>query len=138
MKSEISNLNYCNCHNCITINCPSGIRVVAGVKELEHRYQMLVKELELLNSISSDANVAYGKVNKLLSEKLTTAEAALAAAKAEVAALRKDAARLDWMDTVDCGIDHIGYGNYRHYIGIGFAGTIRDGIDAARMAKEPK
>jgi len=55
----------------------------------------------------------------------------LAAAQAEIAALRTDAERLDWLDTVDCGINHIGYGEYRDYIGRGFIKKIREVVDAA-------
>ena len=58
-------------------------------------------------------------------------EKELAAALAEIAARRKDAERLDWLDTVDCGINHMGYGEYRDYIGRGFIKKIREVIDAA-------
>ena len=40
-------------------------------------------------------------------------------------------ARLDWLDTVDCGIFHRGYGEYRYYIGEGFTKKAREVIDAA-------
>ena len=40
-------------------------------------------------------------------------------------------ARLDWLDTVECGIFHRGYGEYRHYIGEGFTKKAREVIDAA-------
>jgi len=39
-------------------------------------------------------------------------------------------ARLDWLDTVECGIQHKSYGEYRHYIGKGFP-KAREIIDAA-------
>ena len=40
-------------------------------------------------------------------------------------------ARLDWLDTVECGIFHRGYGEYRYYIGEGFTKKAREVIDAA-------
>ena len=39
-------------------------------------------------------------------------------------------ARLDWLDTVECGIQHKSYGEYWHYIGKGFP-KAREVIDAA-------
>jgi hypothetical protein len=39
-------------------------------------------------------------------------------------------ARLDWLDTVECGIQHRSYGEYWHYIGKGFP-KAREVIDAA-------
>lgn len=44
---------------------------------------------------------------------------------------QKDAERLDWLDTVQCGFDHIGYGDYRYYVhGKGYS-KAREVIDAA-------
>jgi hypothetical protein len=39
-------------------------------------------------------------------------------------------ARLDWLDTVECGIQHRSYGEYWHYIGKGFP-KAREVIDEA-------
>jgi len=50
---------------------------------------------------------------------------------AEIAMLRKDTERLDWLDTVDCGINQCGYGEYRDYTGRGFIKKIREVVDAA-------
>jgi hypothetical protein len=43
-------------------------------------------------------------------------------------------ARLDWLDTVECGIQHKSYGEYWHYIGKGFP-KAREVIDAAMKEK---
>jgi len=59
------------------------------------------------------------------------------AAQAEIAMLRKDTERLDWLDTVDCGVDHMAYGEYRYYIGGGFIKKIREVIDAAMKKSAP-
>jgi hypothetical protein len=58
-------------------------------------------------------------------------ERELTTAQAKIAMLRTDAERLDWLDTVDCGINHIGYEEYRDYIGRGFIKKIREVVDAA-------
>ena len=42
-----------------------------------------------------------------------------------------DAKRLDWLDTVECGISHRGYGDFRYYIGDGFTKKIREVVDEA-------
>ena len=66
--------------------------------------------------------------NELIDHALTLARE-LKEARAEIAILRKDAERLDYLDTLECGIDHIGYGEYRYYIGDKFTIKIREVID---------
>jgi hypothetical protein len=44
-------------------------------------------------------------------------------------------ARLDWLDTVECGIQHRSYGEYWHYIGKGFP-KAREVIDEAMKESE--
>ena len=51
----------------------------------------------------------------------------LADAKTELAEAN---VRLDWLDTVECGIRHRSYGEYWHYIGKGFP-KAREVIDEA-------
>lgn len=76
----------------------------------------------------------YDKPYDYLLERIKDLELELTAAIAEIATLRRDAERLDWLDTVECGIYHKGYGEYRYYID-GFTKKIRKVIDAA-MEKE--
>jgi hypothetical protein len=66
--------------------------------------------------------------NELIDHALTL-ERELKEARAEIAILRKDAERLDYLDTLECGIDHRSYGEYRNYIGEGFTQKIREVID---------
>lgn len=58
--------------------------------------------------------------------------------EAENAELRKDAERLDWIDTLSSsGLDHIAYGDYRYYVhGKGYR-KVREVVDEA-MSKERK
>jgi len=52
----------------------------------------------------------------------------------ELAELKKDKARLDWLQTIELvGIDHMGYGEYRHYAGTTHYKSIRQVIDIAML-----
>lgn len=72
-----------------------------------------------------------------LEREVTAMTAANADLTAQLAAARRDAERLDWIDTLSSsGLDHIGYGDYRYYVhGKGYP-LVREVIDAAM--KEPK
>lgn len=51
-----------------------------------------------------------------------------------------DKERLDFLDTIACGFDHLGYGDYRHYSDEWYRKTgrsVRDVIDTA-MAEAKK
>ncbi len=52
----------------------------------------------------------------------------------EISELKKDKERLDWLSKIDLvGIDHMGYGEYRHYAGGSSHKTIRQVIDIAML-----
>ena len=78
-----------------------------------------IKRIDSVQVPDDQARRVHEVVSKL-------AETGLLLVKAQ-----KDAERLDWLDTVQCGFDHIGYGDYRYYVhGKGYS-KAREVIDAA-------
>jgi hypothetical protein len=106
---------------------------------------------EILSEMCVATNPAYVKVHNHHAwdalVKLSDAQASIQALEAEVAGLKKDAARLDWIvrqaDEFACGmiVDAPGDGDYYiHGMGstYGQGKTPRAAIDAARAAQEVK
>ena len=61
---------------------------------------------------------------------------ALPGLEAENERLRADAGMLDWIDKTACGLDHLGYGDYRYYTGPGWWDPVRVSIAKAMKGGE--